>query len=173
MDCEQAKETSGTVDVTFVSLAGASPFIKGGRVKALAVTSAKRASFAPDVPAIAEFAPTAAYDLDNGMGNGFVMGNVGEIGKTLRMRRVERPVSREYLRVLASGPAAFAALTLGYETTTDFVGVGPAATFARVLAIPVNRAAATLRGADADVRDKAIWLATAFSAIEALQEAMQ
>lgn len=59
---------SGTVDITFVSLAGAAPFIKGNRVKALAVTSARRASFAPDIPAIAEFAPTAAYDLDNWFG---------------------------------------------------------------------------------------------------------
>lgn len=59
---------SGNVDITFVSLAGATPFIKGGRVKALAVTSAKRAGFAPDIPAIAEFAPTASYDLDNWFG---------------------------------------------------------------------------------------------------------
>ncbi len=59
---------SGTVDITFVSLAGATPFIKGNRVKALAVTSARRASFAPDIPAIAEFAPTAGYDLDNWFG---------------------------------------------------------------------------------------------------------
>lgn len=59
---------SGTVDVTFVSLAGATPFIKGNRVKALAVTSARRASFAPDIPAIAEFAPAASYDLDNWFG---------------------------------------------------------------------------------------------------------
>ena len=59
---------SGTVDITFVSLAGATPFIKGGRVKALAVTSATRAGFAPDIPAIAEFAPAASYDLDNWFG---------------------------------------------------------------------------------------------------------
>jgi tripartite-type tricarboxylate transporter receptor subunit TctC len=59
---------SGTVDITFVSLAGALPFIKGNRVKALAVTSAKRATFAPDVPAIAEFAPAASYNLDNWFG---------------------------------------------------------------------------------------------------------
>lgn len=59
---------AGNVDITFVSLAGATPFIKGGRVKALAVTSAKRAGFAPEIPAIAEFAPAAAYDLDNWFG---------------------------------------------------------------------------------------------------------
>jgi tripartite-type tricarboxylate transporter receptor subunit TctC len=59
---------AGSVDITFVSMAGAAPFIKGNRVKALAVTSAKRASFAPDVPTIAEFAPAASYNLDNWFG---------------------------------------------------------------------------------------------------------
>jgi tripartite-type tricarboxylate transporter receptor subunit TctC len=59
---------SGNVDITFVSLAGATPFIKGNRVKAIAVTSAKRAGFAPDVPAISEFAPAASYDLENWFG---------------------------------------------------------------------------------------------------------
>ncbi|MCW0208456.1 MAG: tripartite tricarboxylate transporter substrate-binding protein, partial [Achromobacter sp.] len=50
---------AGSVDLTFVSLAGALPFIKSGKVKPLAVTSAKRASFAPDIPAVAEYAPLA------------------------------------------------------------------------------------------------------------------
>ena len=59
---------SGNVDITFVSMAGAAPFIKGNRVKVLAVTSAKRASFAPDVPAIAEYAPVATYSLENWFG---------------------------------------------------------------------------------------------------------
>ena len=59
---------SGNVNLTFVSMAGALPFIKGGRVKPLAVTSAKRASFAPYIPAIAEYAPLAAYTLENWFG---------------------------------------------------------------------------------------------------------
>jgi tripartite-type tricarboxylate transporter receptor subunit TctC len=59
---------AGTVDLTFVSFAGANPFIKGNRVKVLGVTSAKRASFAPDIAAIAEFAPASAYDLENWFG---------------------------------------------------------------------------------------------------------
>jgi tripartite-type tricarboxylate transporter receptor subunit TctC len=58
----------GNVDLSFVSMAGAAPFIKGGRLKALAVTSARRASFAPDIPAIAEYKPMAAYNLDNWFG---------------------------------------------------------------------------------------------------------
>lgn len=59
---------SGTVDLTFVSYAGAAAFLKAGRVKALAVTSAKRASFAPDIPAIAETPAAKAYDLENWFG---------------------------------------------------------------------------------------------------------
>ncbi len=59
---------SGNVNLTFVSMAGALPFIKAGRVKPLAVTSANRASFAPDIPAIAEYAPLAAYKLENWFG---------------------------------------------------------------------------------------------------------
>lgn len=59
---------SGAVDLTFVSYAGAAPFLKGGRVKALAVTSAKRTSFAPDIPAIAETPAASSYDLENWFG---------------------------------------------------------------------------------------------------------
>ena len=59
---------SGVVDMAFVSYAGAAPFIKGGRVKVLAVTSAQRASFAPDIPAIAETPATASYSLENWFG---------------------------------------------------------------------------------------------------------
>ena len=59
---------AGNVDMTFVSMAGAAPFIKGNRVKVLAVTSAKRASFLPEVPTIAEYAPLASYSLDNWFG---------------------------------------------------------------------------------------------------------
>jgi tripartite-type tricarboxylate transporter receptor subunit TctC len=60
--------TSGTVDMTFVSYTAAKGFIQSGKVKAIAVTSAKRASFAPDIPAIAEYKPLAKYQLDNWFG---------------------------------------------------------------------------------------------------------
>jgi tripartite-type tricarboxylate transporter receptor subunit TctC len=60
--------TSGTVDMTFVSYAAVKGFIQSGKVKAIAVTSAKRASFAPDLPAIAEYKPLAKYQLENWFG---------------------------------------------------------------------------------------------------------
>lgn len=60
--------TTGQVDMTFVSYAAAKGFIQSGKVKAIAVTSAKRASFAADVPAIAEYKPLAKYQLENWFG---------------------------------------------------------------------------------------------------------
>jgi tripartite-type tricarboxylate transporter receptor subunit TctC len=45
---------SGQVDLNFDNLAAASANIRGGKLKALAVTTAKRSSAMPDVPTIAE-----------------------------------------------------------------------------------------------------------------------
>ena len=59
---------SGNVELTFVSYAAARAFIKDGKVKALGVTSAKRASFDPGIPAIAEYRPLAKYQLENWFG---------------------------------------------------------------------------------------------------------
>ncbi len=59
---------SGNVEMTFVSYTAAKGFIKDGKVKAIAVTSAKRTSFAPDIAAIAEYKPLANYQLDNWFG---------------------------------------------------------------------------------------------------------
>lgn len=58
----------GNVDLTFVSMAAAAPFIKDGRVKPIAVTSAQRAPFAPDIPAIAESKAAPGYALENWFG---------------------------------------------------------------------------------------------------------
>ncbi len=58
----------GNVDLSFVSYAGAAPFLKAGKLKALAVTGDKRASFAPDIPALAETKAMAAYNLVNWFG---------------------------------------------------------------------------------------------------------
>ncbi len=60
--------TSGTVDMTFVSYTAAKGFIQSGKVKAIAITSAKRASFAPDIAAIAEYKPLDKYQLENWFG---------------------------------------------------------------------------------------------------------
>lgn len=59
---------AGNVDFTFVSMAAAVPFLKDGRVKAIAVTSAKRVPFAAEVPTIAEGKAAPKYALENWFG---------------------------------------------------------------------------------------------------------
>lgn len=48
---------SGKVDLMFDSLPTGLPHVRDGRLRALAVTSAKRTPMAPDLPAVAEFLP--------------------------------------------------------------------------------------------------------------------
>ncbi len=45
---------AGRIDLIFDSVATSGPHVKGGRLKAIAIASAKRAAGAPDVPTIAE-----------------------------------------------------------------------------------------------------------------------
>ncbi|RPI47240.1 MAG: tripartite tricarboxylate transporter substrate binding protein [Betaproteobacteria bacterium] len=52
---------AGRVHMSFAVMTTAANLIKGGRVRALAVTSAKRSPAMPDVPAMAEFLP--GYDV--------------------------------------------------------------------------------------------------------------
>jgi len=58
----------GAVDMTFVSLAGAKPFIKDGRVRAIAMTSAARSPLAPELPAVSETRGLEGYRLENWFG---------------------------------------------------------------------------------------------------------
>jgi len=48
---------SGLIQVTFASTPGAMPFVKTGRLKALGITSLKRATALPDLPTVAETVP--------------------------------------------------------------------------------------------------------------------
>jgi tripartite-type tricarboxylate transporter receptor subunit TctC len=48
---------SGEVSVVFSAVSSATPFIKSGKIRAIAVTSAKRLPSLPDVPAVAETLP--------------------------------------------------------------------------------------------------------------------
>jgi tripartite-type tricarboxylate transporter receptor subunit TctC len=59
---------AGNVDLTFVSMTAAAPFLRDGRVKPIAVTSGQRAPFAPDIPAMAESKAVPKYVLENWFG---------------------------------------------------------------------------------------------------------
>jgi tripartite-type tricarboxylate transporter receptor subunit TctC len=58
----------GEVTMTFVSIGAAKPFIDNGRIRPIGVTSTTRVSALPDVPAIAEHAPLAGFELVNFFG---------------------------------------------------------------------------------------------------------
>ena len=53
---------AGTIDMTFISSVSAVPLVKGGKLKALAITGTKRAPAFPDVPTFQE-AGIKDYDL--------------------------------------------------------------------------------------------------------------
>ncbi len=57
---------SGQVDFNFDNLATAAPNIRSGKLKALAVTTAQRASVMPEVPAVAETLP--GFEIDTWWG---------------------------------------------------------------------------------------------------------
>ncbi|MBC7601439.1 MAG: tripartite tricarboxylate transporter substrate binding protein [Ramlibacter sp.] len=58
----------GTMDVMFDNLPSALPHIRGGKLKALAVTSAQRSGALPDVPTIAEAAGLKGFDATSWFG---------------------------------------------------------------------------------------------------------
>ncbi|MES1978285.1 MAG: tripartite tricarboxylate transporter substrate binding protein [Pseudomonadota bacterium] len=58
----------GTLQVGFVNLPVALQFVKAGKLKALAVTSAKRSALLPDVPTVAEALGIPDYELTGWFG---------------------------------------------------------------------------------------------------------
>jgi tripartite-type tricarboxylate transporter receptor subunit TctC len=58
----------GEVTLTYVSIGAAKPFIESGRIRPIAVTSAKRVGALPNVPTIAEHPPLAGFELVNFFG---------------------------------------------------------------------------------------------------------
>jgi len=59
---------AGNVDIMFDNIPSSINFIKSGRLKALAVTSAKRSAALPDLPTIAEAANLPSYEATSWFG---------------------------------------------------------------------------------------------------------
>ena len=53
---------SGNIDIAFVTLIEAFPFIESGKLKALGIGSAKRSAFLTGVPAIADLRRSSLAD---------------------------------------------------------------------------------------------------------------
>ena len=108
---------SGTVTMMFNDLAGATPLMKAGRIRALAITSKVRSPVLPDVPSLYE-SGYQSYELYNWVG---ILAPAGtpreivnflavEIGKITVKPDIKERFGRVGLDLVASsGPAEFGA----------------------------------------------------------------
>jgi tripartite-type tricarboxylate transporter receptor subunit TctC len=73
---------AGHIQLMFEGITSSIGYIRGGKLCALGVTSAKRNDALPDIPAIGEFVP--GYDADSWFGLGAPKGTPATIVETLR-----------------------------------------------------------------------------------------
>jgi len=98
---------SGQVTMTFDNITTAWPLVKGGKLRALAVTTAKRSPIAPDVPTLAE-AGLAGYEIGSWQGVFAPAGVPAEIVKRLNVeivRIINSPEIRQKLIDMGAEPA--------------------------------------------------------------------
>jgi len=96
----------GSVTMTFDNITTAWPLAKGGKLRALAVTTAKRSPAAPDVPTLAE-AGVAGYEIGSWQGVFAPAGTPPEVVKRLNaeiVRIINLPEVREKLLILGAEP---------------------------------------------------------------------
>ena len=109
----------GQVDMAFTNIAGAIPMMKNPKLRVIAVSTLKRSSAIPEVPAVSE--TVAGYDLNAWWG---LMAPAGtpkpvvdrlqqEIAKVMRARDMEQRLREMGLEVEASTPEQFAAVVRG------------------------------------------------------------
>jgi tripartite-type tricarboxylate transporter receptor subunit TctC len=106
---------SGQVDIMFSSVVAITPQIKSGKLRALAVTSAKRSALLPDLPTLAELGLTG-YEAGSWYGllvpagtpEAIVRRLNAESVKALRGSSVRDSLSSEGAEVVGSTPEEFA-----------------------------------------------------------------
>lgn len=108
---------AGEIEVAFAGLQTALPHARSGRLRALAVTGAKRAQFAPELPTIAEAGvPGYAFDVwyglvyTGGTPQAIVRKANAEIVRLLNAPEVSGRFAGAGVEPLTSTPEAFAAM---------------------------------------------------------------
>ncbi len=102
-----ADVVGGQVTMTFDNITTAWPLVKGGKLRALAVTTAKRSPIAPDVPTLAE-AGLAGYEIASWQGVFAPAGVSPEIIKRFNaeiVRIINAPDVRQKLLDMGAEPA--------------------------------------------------------------------
>ena len=105
----------GQVSMTFGIAHQFLPHVKSGRLRALAVTTAKRTGFAPELPTIAEAAGLPGYEISAWQGilapagtPPDIVGRLNkEIARILRLPEVVERLTSEGAEPVASSPEAF------------------------------------------------------------------
>jgi tripartite-type tricarboxylate transporter receptor subunit TctC len=108
---------AGRVPVMVSTLPSAVPQIKAGKVRALAVTSAKRSAAMPELPTVAEAAGLAGYEASTWQGfvlpaatpKPVVQRLAGETAKVVAMNDVRDRLRDQGYEPVGSSPAAFGA----------------------------------------------------------------
>ena len=96
----------GQIALSFENIVVASPFVKSGRIKALAVTSAKRASALPTVPTMQE----------SGVPGFEAIGWFGVVVPAATPKEIVTKLNAEMTRMLASADVKERISSLGAET---------------------------------------------------------
>ena len=125
----------GQVQVMFDTMAASIPHIKGGKVRALAVTTAARSALLPDLPTVGDFVP--GYEASGPFGLGAPKNTPAEIVEKL---------NREINAVLADPKVKARLADLGSEPLT-----GSPAEFGRLLADETEKWAKVIRAANIKV----------------------
>lgn len=108
---------TGEAPVTFSSVAGALPLLATGRLRALAVTSAKRVSSLPSVPTLDEsglpgFDYSAWYGVSvpAGVSKDIIVRLNAEIGRIIQLKDVREALNKQGFEPQSGTPEQFAAL---------------------------------------------------------------
>ena len=123
----------GRVPTILSGTQGALPYIKAGKLRALAVTTPKRFAAVPDLPTVAEALNLPGYEATNWQGLLFPLGTPRPI--------IER-VAGETIKILALGETKARLETLGYDPS------GPTpAQFAKLMVAEQKRWAEIIKAA--------------------------
>jgi tripartite-type tricarboxylate transporter receptor subunit TctC len=104
---------SGQAQLSFLAWSTGGGFTKAGKLRVLGVTSEKRATALPDIPAIAETLP--GYDISNwygisgprGMARPIVTRLHAEVARALAAPDIKQSFEREAIEIVASTPEAY------------------------------------------------------------------
>ena len=98
---------AGNVDIMFDNIPSAINFIKAGRLKALAVTSAKRSPALPDLPTVAEAANLPGYEATSWFGILVPANTPPDLVKLINtevVRAINSPAVRERYAAMGAEP---------------------------------------------------------------------